>query len=162
GPIARYARGADYHIVLKQKLAALAARIEALGGPVAARACVDTAPVLERDLGERAGLGFIGKNTMLIAPGVGSYGLLRELLLDAPATPTGAEERERCGTCRLCLDACPTGAFVDAHTLDARRCISYLTIEHTGAIPRELRPKIGARIFGCDVCQEVCPFNAAE
>jgi epoxyqueuosine reductase len=163
GPVARYARGADYHMVLKEKLGALADRVAAsCGRAVAARPCVDTAPVLERDLGERAGIGFIGKNTMLIAPGIGSYVLLGELLLDAEATPTGPEERERCGSCRLCLDACPTGAFVDAHTLDARRCISYLTIEHAGAIPRELRPKIGARIFGCDVCQEVCPFNAAE
>jgi epoxyqueuosine reductase len=162
GAVARYARGPDYHLVMKDRLHALAERIAARAGrPVAARPCVDTAPVLERDLAERAGVGFVAKNTMLIAPGLGSYVVLGELLLDVEAAPTGAEERPRCGACRLCLDACPTGAFVDAHTLDARRCISYLTIEHRGAIPRELRSKLGGMIFGCDVCQEVCPFNAA-
>jgi epoxyqueuosine reductase len=164
GVIAGYARGTDYHIVLKQKLHQLARRLAArLGGQVAARPCVDTAALLERDLAERAGVGFVAKNTMLIAPGLGSYVMLGELLLGAEATPTAAEpERKRCGACRLCLDACPTGAFVDAYLLDARRCISYLTIEQRGAIPRELRPLIGTRIFGCDVCQEVCPFNAGE
>jgi epoxyqueuosine reductase len=164
GVIARYARGDDYHILLKDKLAALARRVAAIAGrPVAARPCVDTAALLERDVAERAGLGFVAKNTMLIAPGLGSYVLLGELLLDVEAAPTAAEPpRKRCGECRLCLEACPTGAFVDAHVLDARRCISYLTIEHRGPIPRPLRPLVGTRIFGCDVCQEVCPFNAAE
>jgi len=163
GVIAKYARGVDYHIVLKGKLHRLARRLAALlDGQVAARPCVDTAALLERDLAERAGVGFVAKNTMLIAPGLGSYVMLGELLLDAEATPTTEEpERKRCGACRLCLDACPTGAFVDAYVLDARRCISYLTIEHRGPVPRELRPLFGTRIFGCDVCQDVCPFNAA-
>ncbi len=164
GIVARYARGRDYHMVLKEKLGALAARIAAaLEREVAWRACVDTAALLERDAAEAAGVGFVAKNTMLIAPGLGSYVVLGELLLDVEATPTAEEPaRKRCGECRACLDACPTGAFVDAYVLDARRCISYLTIERRGAIPRELRASIGTRIFGCDVCQEVCPFNAAS
>ncbi|HUS69039.1 MAG TPA: tRNA epoxyqueuosine(34) reductase QueG, partial [Kofleriaceae bacterium] len=119
-------------------------------------------PVLERDVAERAGVGFVGKNTLLIAPGVGSYVLLGELLLDVELEASGAAEAgARCGACTRCLDACPTGAFRGEHVLDARRCISYLTIEHRGSIDRELRGAIGSRIFGCDVCQEVCPFNAA-
>jgi epoxyqueuosine reductase len=163
GRIARYARGEDYHLVLRDKLVALADRLaRALGRPVAGRPCVDSAPIHEREWAERGGLGFIAKNTMLIAPGAGSYVLLGELLVDAPLAPTApdAPTRPRCGACRSCLDACPTGAFVDAYVLDARRCISYLTIEHHGPIPRELRPAIGTWVFGCDVCQEVCPFNA--
>ncbi len=163
GKIARYARGADYHLVLKEKLARLADCVAvAVGRPVAARACVDTAPLLERDEAERAGLGFVAKNTLLIAPGLGSYVVLGELLLDVAVAATGDEPvRKKCGGCRSCLDACPTGAFVDAFVLDARRCISYLTIENTGAIPRALREAVGTMIFGCDICQEVCPFNAA-
>jgi epoxyqueuosine reductase len=163
GEIARYARGDDYHRVMKAKLRALAERVaEACGEPVAARACVDTAPLLERDAADRAGLGFTAKNTMLIAPGLGSYILLGELLLEAEARlPPPPPPRTRCGGCRACLDACPTGAFPDAFVLDARRCISYLTIEHRGPIPHELRPALGSRIFGCDVCQQVCPYNAA-
>jgi epoxyqueuosine reductase len=163
GQVARYARNRDYHSIIKTRLRALADRLsELVDRPVAARPCVDTAPVLERELAERAGLGFVGKNTLLIAPGLGSYLLLGELILDVELAPTAAEEpRSRCGTCSACLDACPTGAFVGPHLLDARRCISYLTIEHRGPIPRELRPALGTRIFGCDVCQEVCPFNAA-
>jgi epoxyqueuosine reductase len=163
GRIARYARGEDYHLVLRDKLVALADGLaRALGRPVASRPCVDSAPVHEREWAERGGLGFIAKNTMLIAPGAGSYVLLGELLVDAPIPPTApaAPPRPRCGTCRSCLDACPTGAFEGAYVLDARRCISYLTIEHRGPIPRELRPAIGTWVFGCDVCQEVCPFNA--
>jgi epoxyqueuosine reductase len=165
GKIARYARGEDYHLVMRDRLVVLADRIAAaLGRPVASRPCVDSAPVLEREWAERAGIGFVAKNTMLIAPGLGSYVVLGELLVDAELAPTAPQEppRPRCGACRSCLDACPTGAFVDAYVLDARRCISYLTIEHRGAIPRELRPAIGTWVFGCDVCQEVCPFNAGS
>jgi epoxyqueuosine reductase len=160
GTIARYARGEDYHLVLKDLLRHLAETLtQRLGRPLAWRACVDTAPLLERELGQASGLGFIAKNTLLIAPGLGSYLVLGELLLDLDCHDGGPVEPPRCGQCRRCLDACPTGAFVDAYTLDARRCISYLTIEQPGPIPRELRPLIGDRIFGCDVCQDVCPFN---
>ena len=163
GKIARYARGEDYHLVMRDRLVMLADRMAAaLGRPVASRPCVDTAPVLEREWAERGGLGFVAKNTMVIAPGLGSYLVLGELLVDAELAPTAPSEppRPRCGSCRSCLDACPTHAFVDAYVLDARRCISYLTIEHHGVIPRELRASIGTWVFGCDVCQEVCPFNA--
>jgi epoxyqueuosine reductase len=164
GLVSRYARGEDYHQVLKGKLRALAQRLAAaLGRDVAARACVDTAPILERDAAERAGVGFVAKNTMLIAPGLGSFVLLGELLVDVEARAAIEPDagKKRCGECRACLDACPTGAFVGEYALDARRCISYLTIELAGPIPRELRDAIGTRIFGCDVCQDVCPFNAA-
>jgi epoxyqueuosine reductase len=163
GKIARYARGEDYHLVMRDRLVALADRLAiALGTAVASRPCVDSAPIHEREWAERGGLGFVAKNTMLIAPGLGSYVVLGELLVDAELAPTApaTPPRPRCGSCRACLDACPTRAFVDAYVLDARRCISYLTIEHRGTIPRELRPAIGAWIFGCDICQEVCPFNA--
>lgn len=163
GTIARYARGDDYHLVMRDKLVALADRLAVeLGSAVASRPCVDSAPVLEREWAERGGLGFVAKNTMLIAPGLGSYVVLGELLVDRELAITApdAPPRPRCGSCRSCLDACPTGAFVDAYALDARRCISYLTIEHHGTIPRELRAAIGGWVFGCDVCQEVCPFNA--
>jgi epoxyqueuosine reductase len=163
GRIARYARGEDYHLVMRDRLVVLADRLAArLGRPVASRPAVDSAPILEREWAERGGLGFVAKNTMLIAPGAGSYILLGELLVDVelPATAPEAPPKPRCGTCRSCLDACPTSAFVDAYLLDARRCISYLTIEHHGVIPRELRASIGTWVFGCDACQEVCPFNA--
>jgi epoxyqueuosine reductase len=163
GKIARYARGEDYHLVMRDRLVLLADRLAAaLGGPVASRPCVDSAPVHEREWAERGGLGFVAKNTMVIAPGIGSYVVLGELLVDAELAETAPSEppRPRCGSCRSCLDACPTQAFVDAYVLDARRCISYLTIEHHGVIPRELRAAMGTWVFGCDVCQEVCPFNA--
>jgi epoxyqueuosine reductase len=162
GRVARYARGADYHGVMKERLRMLADRCAELSGrPVHARPCVDTAPLLEREAARRAGIGFSAKNTMSIAPGLGSYVLLGELLVDlelgsSEPIPAG------CGSCRACLDACPTHAFVDAYTLDARRCISYLTIELKGAMPRELRAAIGTWVFGCDVCQEVCPFNRSS
>ena len=165
GKIARYARGEDYHLVMRDKLVALADRLaQELGRPVASRPCVDSAPVLEREWAERGGLGFVAKNTMLIAPGIGSYVVLGELLVDVALDVTAPEAppKQRCGTCSACLDACPTNAFVDAFVLDARRCISYLTIEHHGVIPRELRAAIGTWVFGCDICQEVCPFNAGK
>jgi epoxyqueuosine reductase len=162
GRVARYARGADYHGVMKERLRLLADRCAELAGrPVHARPCVDTAPLLEREAARRAGIGFSAKNTMSIAPGLGSYVLLGELLVDLelrPSEPIAAG----CGSCRACLDACPTRAFVDAYTLDARRCISYLTIELKGAVPRELRAAIGTWVFGCDLCQEVCPFNRSS
>jgi epoxyqueuosine reductase len=161
GTVARYARGADYHAVLKQKLAELADICANLvGRPVLARACVDTAPLLERHAASLSGLGFTGKSTLSIVPGFGSYFLLGEMLLDveiAPSTPLTSQ----CGSCRACLDACPTRAFVNEYVLDARRCIAYLTIEYQGVIPVELRALLGTRVFGCDVCQEVCPFNAS-
>ena len=163
GTIARYARGTDYHLVVRDRLRALADDLAAaLGRPIGARPCVDAAPLAERELAHAGGLGFVAKNTMVIAPGLGSYVLLGELLLDVDLAATEtAPPPTRCGACTACLDACPTGAFVDAFVLDARRCISYLTIEHDGPIPVELRPLLGDRIFGCDVCQEVCPWNAA-
>jgi epoxyqueuosine reductase len=165
GVIARYARGRDYHAVVKQKVLELARRVQsAHGDDVRARAYVDTGPILERELANRAGLGWFGKNTMLIHPRKGSYFFLGVLLLDValpPDTPFGADH---CGTCRACLDACPTGALLGrneegAPVMDARHCISYLTIELEGPIPRELRPAVGNRVFGCDICQEACPFN---
>jgi epoxyqueuosine reductase len=160
GVIARYALGQDYHQVLKDKLGTLDSELQAHG--IQARSMVDLLPVLERDEAERLGLGFVGKNCLLIAPGTGSYVVLGELLVDAEATLAPAHERKRCGSCRACLDVCPTGAFVDAFVLDARRCISYLTIENPGPIPRELRPLMGLHVFGCDLCQEVCPWNATD
>lgn len=160
GQIARYARGADYHSVLKEKLRQLADHCaELTGRSVLARPCVDTAPLLEREAARRAGIGFTAKSTLTIAPGLGSYVLLGELLLDLELEPDQPLPARGCGSCTSCLVACPTSAFLDAYTLDARRCISYLTIEIKGPIPRELRPLIGNWVFGCDICQEVCPFN---
>jgi len=164
GFVARYARGRDYHEILARKLRDLAETVSsASGSPVQARACVDTAPLLERDLAERACLGFVGKNSMLIIPGVGSYVLLGELLLAADVEPTAPDRsgRARCGSCTACMDACPSAAFAAPYVLDARACISYLTIEHRGAIPAHLRPAVGVRIFGCDECQSACPYNTA-
>lgn len=162
GRVAAYALGADYHRVLKDKLFALSrACATIVGRPIEARVCVDTAPLLEREAARRAGIGFTGKSTMTIAPGLGTYLLLGELLVDVEIEPT-EPERPACGRCTACLDACPTGAFVGPYVLDAKRCISYLTIENKGPIARQLRPLIGARVFGCDECQDVCPFNASE
>jgi epoxyqueuosine reductase len=157
--VARYARGRDYHRVIRPRLHALKDVLrEAGGAEVRSRASVDTSAVLERGLAARAGLGWFGKNTNLIAPGLGSYFLIGIVLTTAELVPDGVVA-DRCGTCRACLDACPTRAFVAPYTLDARRCVSYLTIEHRGPIDESLRAPIGDWLFGCDVCQEVCPWN---
>ncbi len=164
--IARYARGRDYHKVLKKKQLELLHWIEAETGQrlAAARAYVDTGPVLERELARRAGLGWFGRNTMLIDPRRGSYFFLGVLLVEVELDADEPFDHDHCGTCNACVDACPTGALLGrddkgAPRMDARRCISYLTIEHRGPIPRELRALMGNRVFGCDICQEVCPFT---
>jgi len=160
GPVARYARGEDYHEVMGERLKRLHRWLaEHLGRDIPGESYVDTGPVLERDLARRAGLGWFGKNTNLINPRTGSFFFLGVLLVDLELTPDAPFEADRCGSCRRCLDACPTDAFVDARVLDATKCISYLTIELKGAIPLELREKIGDLIYGCDICQDVCPWN---
>jgi epoxyqueuosine reductase len=160
GRVARYARGLDYHQALTPLLAELARYIESLGpaGTVAKPFC-DAGPVPERELAQRAGLGWIGKNTMLIDPQHGSYTFLAAVLTNADLALDLPFDADRCGTCRRCLDACPTHAFPEPRVLDSRSCISYLTIEHTGAIEAELAPAFGDWVFGCDTCQEVCPWN---
>jgi len=160
GRVASYAWGDDYHTVLAGRLAALVAFIEErAGGAVPNRWYTDTGPLLERDLAQRAGLGWIGKNTCLINPEMGSYFLLAEVLLGLDLPPDTPFEFDRCGACTRCLDACPTACILPDRTIDARRCISYLTIEVKGDIPEDLRPQIGAWVFGCDICQQVCPWN---
>lgn len=160
GRTASYAWGEDYHEVLPQRLQALAAFIEAQAGrPVPNRWYTDTGPILERDLAQRAGLGWAGKNSCLIHPELGSYFFLAEILLGIELAPDPPFVPDHCGTCRRCLEACPTGCILPDRSLDARRCISYLTIELKGPIPPELRPQTGAWVFGCDICQQVCPWN---
>ena len=169
GVIASYAHGDDYHDLLTSRLGQLGAFIQAEAGqPVVYRAYADTGPILERDLAASAGLGFIGKNANLIHPRRGSWLLLGELLLTLDLPPVTAisgpafgqvAHDGTCGNCSRCLDSCPTNALVAPYVVDARRCISYLTIELKGAIPCELRPLIGNHIFGCDICQQVCPWN---
>ena len=156
--IARYALGRDYHKLMRRRLQALARRIESVVGAFGYRAFVDSAPVLEKALARDAGLGWIGKNTLLLSRDAGSYFLLGELFTDLPLPPS-ATDGEHCGSCRACLDICPTRAITGPYQLDARRCISYLTIEHQGSIPEALRPLIGNRVFGCDDCQAICPWN---
>ncbi|MFH0901757.1 MAG: QueG-associated DUF1730 domain-containing protein [Pseudomonadota bacterium] len=186
GACALFARGPDYHLTVADLLRELAAAIaRALGRPIANRVCVDAEPLLEKELAQRAGLGFVAKNTLLVVPGWGSQVVLGELLLDVEARPTEGmaassntagnagnwQQRQvlgqSCGpsscdeSCDICMRSCPTGALGAPYQVDARRCISYLTIEHKGAIPSDLRPKMGSAIFGCDACQQCCPHNQA-
>ncbi len=156
--LSRYALGRDYHKVLRARLEALADRIAGEVGEFGYRVFTDSAPVMEVELAARAGLGWRGKHTLLLAREAGSYFFLGEIYTDLPL-PVDAPVGEHCGTCAKCLDACPTGAIVAPYRLDARRCISYLTIELKGSIPVELRPLIGNRVYGCDDCQLICPWN---
>ncbi len=156
--VSRYALGRDYHKVMRSALQRLAERIAAQVGPFGYRVFVDSAPVLEKPLARNAGLGWIGKHTNLIAPDAGSWFFLGELYTDLPL-PVDVPASAHCGSCQACLPACPTAAIIAPGKLDARRCISYLTIELKGAIPIELRPLLGNRIYGCDDCQLVCPWN---
>lgn len=157
--ISRYALGRDYHKLIRKRLQKLAEKITAVVGPFGHRAFVDSAPVLEKPLARKAGLGWMGKNTLILNRKAGSWFFLGELLIDLPLPIDAPNDRDHCGKCSACLDVCPTQAFVGERVLDARRCISYLTIELKEAIPEDLRPLIGNRVFGCDDCQLVCPWN---
>jgi epoxyqueuosine reductase len=159
GAVSNYAWGLDYHDLMVSRLEELAAFVSTETGQATTRLYVDTGPVLERAYAAAAGLGFIGKNTCLVHPKAGSWLFLGEILTDVELEPTSSMIKASCGTCRRCLDACPTGALLAPYVLDARRCISYLTIELKGSIPREMRPLMGNWIYGCDVCQQVCPWQ---
>lgn len=158
GIVARYARGDDYHTVLREKLESLAAFIREISPDAKNKVCVDTSALLERELAQQAGVGFVGKSTILINRSLGTWFFLGEILTSLELDPD-APQKNHCGKCVRCIEVCPTQAIVAPFQLDSRRCISYLTIELKGAIPRELRPLIGNRIFGCDDCLEVCPWN---
>jgi len=158
GVISRYALGRDYHKLMRKRLQKLAHRIEQHTGPFGYRVFVDSAPVLEKALAEKAGLGWIGKHSNLINQKAGSWFFLGEIYTDLPL-PVDVPEKEHCGDCSQCIDICPTRAIVAPFSVDARRCISYLTIELRGSIPEEFRPMMGNRIYGCDDCQVVCPWN---
>jgi epoxyqueuosine reductase len=160
GPVARYARGDDYHDLIIARLEQLHRWLESEAGrAIQGKAYVDTGPILERDLARSAGLGWFGKNTNLINPRLGSFFFIGVLLVELDLVPDAPFEADRCGSCTRCLDACPTDAFAEPRVLDATKCISYLTIEAKGAIPPERREKIGGLIYGCDICQDVCPWN---
>jgi epoxyqueuosine reductase len=158
GVVSRYALGRDYHKMMRKRLQKLARKIEEHSGPMGYRVFVDSAPVLEKALAEKAGLGWIGKHSNLINKGAGSWFFLGEIFTDLPLAANNVAENH-CGDCSSCLDICPTQAIVAPYTVDARRCISYLTIELHGSIPEEFRPLMGNRIYGCDDCQLVCPWN---
>jgi len=159
GYVSRYALGRDYHKLMRTRLQHLANQIAGVIGPFGYRAYVDSAPVLEKALARNAGLGWIGKHSNLINTKAGSWFFLGELFTDLPLAPDPPETGDYCGSCTRCISACPTAAITAPYQLDARRCISYLTIELHGAIPEDLRPQIGNRIYGCDDCQLVCPWN---
>jgi epoxyqueuosine reductase len=156
--VARYALGQDYHRVTKDRVTRLGDFLRESGATVA-RAYTDAGPVPERELAQRAGLGWIGKNTMLIRPGMGSFFFIGSVFTDLALEPDAPFEADHCGTCTRCLDACPTQAFVEPRVLDATRCISYLTIEHRGPIPESVASRLDGWVFGCDICNEVCPWN---
>jgi epoxyqueuosine reductase len=160
GKVARYARGTDYHDLLRERLNRLLEWLRTEIPNCRGRGVVDTAPLLERDFARRAGLGWFGKNTMLLNRRLGSYFLIGALLVDTELRADPPHQSSHCGTCTACLDACPTEAFVGPGMLDSRRCLSYLTIELRGSVAEDLRPHMKEWLFGCDVCQEVCPWNS--
>ncbi|MDQ6717043.1 MAG: tRNA epoxyqueuosine(34) reductase QueG [Gemmatimonadota bacterium] len=162
GPVARYARGDDYHEIMTARLDELHRMIETeIGREVSGKSYVDTGPILERDLARKAGLGWFGKNSNLLNPRIGSFFFIGTLVIDLELEPDSPFEHERCGSCRRCIDACPTGAIVDDRIVDATICISYLTIEKRGEFSDTMAPLIGDHIYGCDICQDVCPWNVS-